>query len=69
MVKLIGKELIEIYLEKAEDLVKFDAQAALKSYESALSIAQRSSERESEARISHKIGELYYLGGEFQKSV
>lgn len=40
-------------------------EAALKSYESALAIAQRSSERESEARISHKIGELYYLEGQY----
>ena len=42
MVKLIGKELIEIYMEKAEELVKFELDEALKAYESALAIAQRS---------------------------
>lgn len=56
MVKLIGKELIEIYIERAEELVKFELDTSLRSYESALAIAQRSGERESEARISHKIG-------------
>ena len=69
MVKLIGKELIEIYIEKAEELVKFELDASLKSYENALAIAQRSGERESQARISHKIGELYYLEGHYQRSV
>ena len=69
MVKLIGKQLIEIYIEKAEELVKFELEAALKAYESALAIAQRASERQSGARISHKIGELYYLEGQYQKSV
>lgn len=32
MVKLIGKELIEIYIEKAEELVKFELESALKAY-------------------------------------
>jgi hypothetical protein len=32
-------------------------------------VTQRANERESEARISHKIGELYYLEGHFEKSV
>jgi tetratricopeptide (TPR) repeat protein len=69
MVRLIGKELIEIYIEKAEELVKIDLAYALKAFESGLVVAQRASERESEARISHKIGELYYLEGQFERSV
>ena len=32
MVKMIGKELTEIYIKKAEELVKFQIEAALKSY-------------------------------------
>jgi hypothetical protein len=32
MVKLIAKELIEIYIKKAEELVKFELEPALKSY-------------------------------------
>lgn len=69
MVRLIGKELIEIYIEKAEDLVKIDLVESLRSFECGLAIAQRAAERESEARISHKIGELYYLEGQFERSV
>jgi tetratricopeptide (TPR) repeat protein len=69
MVRLIGKELIEIYIEKAEELVKIDLAYALKAFESGLVVAQRAGERESEARISHKIGELYYLEGQFERSV
>ena len=34
MVRLIGKELIEIYIEKAEELVKIDLVYALKAFES-----------------------------------
>jgi hypothetical protein len=48
--------LIEIYIDKAEETVKFDLEDALRAYESALNISQRSNELESEARISHKIG-------------
>lgn len=69
MVKLIGKELIEIYIDQAEEQVKHSLESSLKSYECALAIAQRSGERESQARISHKIGELYYLEGQYQRSV
>lgn len=32
MVRLIGKELMEIYIEKAEELVKIDMVYALKTY-------------------------------------
>lgn len=45
MVKLIGKELIEIYIDRAEEQVKYNLEDSLKSYESALAIAQRSGER------------------------
>ncbi len=45
MVKLIGKELIEIYIEKAEELAKIDLVESLKAYESGLAIAQRAAER------------------------
>ena len=41
MTKLIGKELIEIYIKKAEQCLKFDLVESLKSYESSLKIAQR----------------------------
>lgn len=50
-------------------MVKIDLVYALKAFESGLVVAQRASERESEARISHKIGELYYLEGQFERSV
>jgi hypothetical protein len=65
MVKLIGKDLIDIYIEKAKDTEKYDLDAALKTYESARRIAQKANERQSEATISHKIGELYYSAGRF----
>ena len=45
MVRLIGKELIEIYIEKAEQLVKIDMVQALRAYQCGLAIAQRSAER------------------------
>jgi hypothetical protein len=32
MVKLIGKELIEIYIEKAEELAKMDLIESLRAY-------------------------------------
>jgi hypothetical protein len=41
MTKLIGKELIEIYIKKAEETLKFDVNSALQSYESGLKVAQR----------------------------
>ena len=44
-------------------------EVALAAYESALNIAKRSKELESEARISHKIGELYYEEGKYEESV
>lgn len=47
MVRLIGKELIEIYIEKAEDLVKIDLVESLRAFECGLAIAQRAAERES----------------------
>lgn len=47
MVRLIGKELIEIYIEKAEDLVKIDLVESLRAFECGLAIAQRAGERES----------------------
>lgn len=69
MVKLIGKQLIQIYIKKAEQCLKYDINEALIAYESGLKIAQRSKQTESEARISHKIGELYYLQGQYEKSI
>lgn len=57
--------MIEIYIDKAEELVRFDLEEALRAYESSLAIAQRANELESEARISHKIGELYYTEGKY----
>lgn len=69
MIKLIGKELIEIYIDKAQEMAKFQSEAALSAYQSALSIAQRANQRDNEALISHKIGELYYEEGQFEKSV
>ena len=56
MMHLIGKELIEIYIQKAEEEVKFDLEESLKAYDCGLNISQRAGEHESEARISHKIG-------------
>jgi hypothetical protein len=43
--------------------------SALESYESGLKVAQRAKETESEARISHKIGELYYIEGRYERSI
>lgn len=67
--KLIGKELIEIYIEKAEKIIKFDLEESLVAYENGLKVARRAEELDSEARISHKIGELYYNEGKFERSV
>ena len=69
LVKLIGKELIEIYIKKAEEFEKINVDEALRAYENALSTSKRAKETENEARISHKIGELYYQDGNYQKSV
>ena len=60
MTKLIGKQLIEIYIKKASECEKFALEQGLQAYESALKIAKRANQPESEARISHRIGELYY---------
>ena len=49
--------------------MKFDLEEGLKAYDCALNISQRAGEHESEARISHKIGELYYMEGQFEKSI
>lgn len=38
---------MEIYIEKAEELVKIDMVYALKTYESGLAVAQRAGEKES----------------------
>ena len=69
MTKLIGKELIEIYIKKAKECEKFDLELGLEAYENALKVAKRAKELQSEARISHKIGELYYEEENFQESV
>ena len=56
MSKLIGKELIEIYIKKAAESEKFNVELGLEAYESAFRIAKRANEVQSEARIAHKIG-------------
>lgn len=66
MSKLIAKELIEIYIKKASECEKYDITLGLNAYESALKVAQRARELQSEARISHKIGELYYQEGKYE---
>lgn len=41
----------------------------MEAYECAFRIAKKSNELDSEARISHKIGELYYEEGKYMESV
>ena len=69
MTKLIGKELIEIYMKKAAECERINLEIGLQAYECALRIAKKSNELDSEARISHKIGELYYEEGKYHESV
>ena len=56
-------------MKKAAESEKFDVSLGLESYESALKVAKRAKELQSEARISHKIGELYYEEGNYSESV
>ena len=56
-------------MKRAAESEKFDLNLGLESYGSALKVAKRAKELQSEARISHKIGELYYEEGNFGESV
>lgn len=47
MTKLIGKELIELYIKKAGQCEKLNLEMGLQAYENALKIAKRSNELQS----------------------
>ena len=66
---MVGKELIEIYMKKAAESQKFNLDLGREDYLNGLKVAKRAKELQSQARICHKIGELYYQQGKFGESV
>jgi len=72
--QLVSKELIEIYKKLAQkyetDVVTPNAQElALENYENCLEVCSRADDTATEGSIAHKIGQIYFKRGEYEKAI